>query len=124
MTPVMETLSAHRSIRKFSGRPVAPDLHIPEHAYPVFGMCLGYPDDDPEPRPRLPLDMVFHQDRFPETVNEQGLNAYDDIIQAYYENRAPELKNRTWSRVMADFTSQVIRPHIKVFLEKKGFLIQ
>jgi nitroreductase len=99
-------------------------LHIPEHAYPVFGMCLGYPDDNPEPKPRLPLDMVFHQDRFPETVNEQDLNAYDDIIQAYYETRAPELKNRTWTRVMADFTSQVIRPHIKVFLEKKGFLIQ
>jgi len=99
-------------------------LHIPKHAYPVFGMCLGYPDDDPEPKPRLPLDMVFHQDRFPETVNEQGLHDYDDIIQAYYENRAPELKNRTWTRLMADFTSQVIRPHIKVFLEKKGFLIQ
>ncbi|MEX1297936.1 MAG: oxygen-insensitive NADPH nitroreductase [Desulfotignum sp.] len=96
-------------------------LQIPEHAYPVFGMCLGYPDDDPEPKPRLPLDMVFHQDRFPETVNDQSLDAYDDIIQAYYENRAPELKNRTWTRLMADFTRQVIRPHMKAFLEKKRF---
>jgi nitroreductase len=96
-------------------------LHIPEHAYPVFGMCLGYPDDDPGPKPRLPLDMVFHQDRFPEAVNDQALDGYDHIIQAYYENRAPELKNRTWTRLMADFTSQVIRPHIKTFLEKKKF---
>jgi nitroreductase len=96
-------------------------LHIPEHAYPVFGMCLGYPDDDPGPKPRLPLDMVFHQDRFPEAVNDQALDGYDHIIQAYYENRAPELKNRTWTRLMADFTRQIIRPHMKAFLEKKGF---
>jgi nitroreductase len=96
-------------------------LHIPEYAYPVFGMCLGYPDDDPGPKPRLPLDMVFHQDRFPEAVNDQALDGYDHIIQAYYENRAPELKNRTWTRLMADFTRQIIRPHMKAFLEKKGF---
>lgn len=99
-------------------------LHIPEHAYPVFGMCLGYPDDDPGHKPRLPLDMVFHQNRFPEAVNDQALDGYDHIIQAYYENRAPELKNRTWTRLMADFTRQIIRPHMKAFLEKKGVFIR
>ena len=96
-------------------------LHIPEHAFPVFGMCLGYPDDDPAPKPRLPLNMVFHQDRFPETINARDRTAYDDIIRAYYEQRAPKLKDRTWTRQMADFTGQVIRPHMKAFLEKKGF---
>jgi nitroreductase len=99
-------------------------LHIPEHAYPVFGMCLGYPDDDPTPKPRLPLDMVFHQDRFPETVNEKGLAAYDEIIQAYYEKREPKLKDRTWTRQMAQFTGRVIRPHMNAFIKKKGFFRQ
>ncbi len=43
------------------------------------------------------------------------------IIQACYEKRAPRLKDRTWTSQMADFTGQVIRPHMKSFLEKKGF---
>ncbi|MEE4362286.1 MAG: oxygen-insensitive NADPH nitroreductase [Desulfotignum sp.] len=98
-------------------------LHIPEHAFPVFGMCLGYPDDDPAPKPRLPLNLVFHQDRFPETVSDREMTAYDLAIQAYYEKRAPKLRDRTWTRQMADFTGQVIRPHMKPFLRKKGFPI-
>ncbi len=99
-------------------------LHIPEHAFPVFGMCLGYPDDDPAPKPRLPLNMVFHQDRFPETIDDREMAVYDGIIRAYYEKRAPKLKDRTWTRQMADFTGQVIRPHMKAFIRKKGFSIK
>jgi nitroreductase len=99
-------------------------LHIPEHAYPVFGMCLGYPDDDPKPKPRLTLDLVFHQDRFPKEPDTTALADYDRVIQAYYEKRSLKLKDRTWTRQMADFTSQIIRPHMKAFLEKKGFFRQ
>ncbi len=80
MPPVLETLSAHRSIRKFSGRPVEPDRN--------------------------------------------ALAAYDRVIQNYYEKRSPKLKERTWTRQMADSTSQVIRPHMRHFLEKKGFFRQ
>lgn len=29
-------------------------LKLPEHVYPVFGLCLGYPDQQPEVKPRLP----------------------------------------------------------------------
>ncbi len=96
-------------------------LHIPEHAFPVFGMCLGYPNEDPAPKPRLPLNLMFHQNRFPETVNYRELAAYDDIIQAYYEKRAPKLRDRTWTRQIAEFTGQVIRPHMKSFLAQKRF---
>jgi nitroreductase len=99
-------------------------LHIPEHAYPVFGMCLGYPDDDPAPKPRLPVGAVFHKDRFPSAMEQKPLTDYDQEIQTYYEKRSPTLKDRTWTRQMADFTGQVIRPHMKAFLEKKGFFRQ
>ncbi len=99
-------------------------LHIPEHAYPVFGMCLGYPDDDPAPKPRLPVGAVFHKDRFPPAPEHKTLADYDRKIQAYYEKRSSSLKDRTWTRQMADFTGRVIRPHMKAFLEKKGFFRQ
>ena len=34
-------------------------LELPELVYPVFGMCLGYPAQDPEVKPRLPLSVVY-----------------------------------------------------------------
>ncbi|MGB1106796.1 MAG: oxygen-insensitive NADPH nitroreductase, partial [Candidatus Puniceispirillaceae bacterium] len=29
-------------------------LDLPQQVYPVFGLCLGFPDQDPEVKPRLP----------------------------------------------------------------------
>jgi nitroreductase len=37
-------------------------LHLPEHVYPVFGMCLGYPDQNPEVKPRLPAETILKED--------------------------------------------------------------
>ena len=34
---------------------VADLLELPDLVYPVFGMCLGYPDQNPEVKPRLPV---------------------------------------------------------------------
>jgi len=30
-------------------------LNLPENVYPVFGLCVGYPEQDPDIKPRLPL---------------------------------------------------------------------
>ena len=34
-------------------------LELPTLVYPVFGMCLGYPAQDPETKPRLPISVIF-----------------------------------------------------------------
>lgn len=34
-------------------------LNLPEHTFPVVGLCLGYPDQDPPLKPRLPKEMMF-----------------------------------------------------------------
>jgi hypothetical protein len=73
---------------------------------------------------QLPVGAVFHKDRFPSAPEHKALADYDQKIQAYYEKRSSTLIDRTWTRQMADFTGQVIRPHMKVFLEKKGFFRQ
>lgn len=96
-------------------------LKIPDQAFPVFGMCLGYPDEDPGVKPRLPVDVMFHDDRFPESADQDLVDAYDRTVRDYYAKRSPKLKDRTWTRGMADFTGRIIRPHMKSYLEKKGF---
>jgi len=103
-------------------------LNIPDHAYPVFGMCLGYPGHSPDIKPRLPLDLVLKEETFDAPCREKdrsdSLNAYDQTMRDYYLNRNSNLKDRTWSCQMADFMSRVNRPHMKSFLEKKGFLLK
>lgn len=114
-------------IRNDPGR-VCDLLNIPDLAYPVFGMCLGYPDQAPDIKPRLPLDLILKQDTYQGACSKKGqansLNHYDTLIRDYYLNRDSNLKDETWQSQMAKFMGQINRPHMKSFLEKKGFFLR
>jgi nitroreductase len=103
-------------------------LNIPDTAYPVFGMCLGYPDQTPTLKPRLPLELVLKKDSFfghgSEKEETDSLEAYDQTCKDYYSNRDSNLKDQIWSRQMADLMAKVSRPHMKPFLEKRGFFLR
>ncbi|MFO7715895.1 oxygen-insensitive NADPH nitroreductase [Desulfosarcina sp.] len=99
-------------------------LEIPDQVYPVFGMCLGWPAHDPPPKPRLPVDAVLYTDRYPQRFDTDVLAAYDRTTNHYFMNRNNNLKDETWTRQMAEFMGRVIRPHMKAFLQKKGFFIK
>ena len=99
-------------------------LEIPNQAYPVFGMCLGWPAHDPPPKPRLPIEAVLFTDRYPQSHDQALLAEYDQTVTHYYRNRNSNLRDDTWTRQMADFMGKVIRPHMKAFLEKKGFFLK
>jgi len=111
-------------------------LNIPDHAYPVFGMCLGYPDQAPDTKPRLPPALVLKEETFdsparaedlsdsPVLTPKENLDIYDKTTREYYATRDSNLKDQTWSRQMADFMGRVIRPQMKSFLEEKGFFLK
>lgn len=105
-------------------------LNIPDNAYPVFGMCLGFPDHVPDIKPRLPLDLVLKEETFygpgqgEKRDPKKSLGIYDKTTRDYYLNRDSNLKDMTWRRQMANFMGKVSRPHMKSFLEKKGFFLR
>jgi len=99
-------------------------LNIPENAYPVFGMCLGYPDDMPPVKPRLPLEGFFRKDTYQTEGVDDILEAYDETTSKYYLSRDSNLKDETWSAQMAGFMSKIVRPHMQAFIESKGFCIR
>jgi nitroreductase len=99
-------------------------LEIPDPVFPVFGMCLGYPAQDPPPKPRLPVEAVLFDDRYPRQHDPVMLDEYDRVTNHYYRNRNSNLKDETWTAQMAEFMGKVIRPHMKAFLKKKGFLLK
>ena len=99
-------------------------LNIPEKAYPVFGMCLGYPDDLPVLKPRLPLAAVFKKETYQTDGDDADLEAYDETTRAYYLSRDSNLRNETWSRQMAEFMSRIVRPHMKAFITSQGFCVR
>jgi nitroreductase len=99
-------------------------LHIPERVYPLFGMCLGYPDHHPPRKPRLPLKVVFKTDQYDQEPDEALLKEYDQVTNRYYKSRDSNQKDETWSSQMASLLSKVTRPHMKTFLQDRGFFVR
>jgi nitroreductase len=99
-------------------------LNLPEHTYPVFGMCLGYPHDQPQVKPRLPLEGIFMKETYQTEGRHAILENYDETTRAYYLSRDSNLKDETWSSQMAGFMSKIVRPHMKAFIISQGFCIR
>jgi len=94
-------------------------LALPEQVCPVFGLCLGYPAQDPQCKPRLPLAAVLMEDRYQE-VDEAQVAQYDQTMRAYYQQRTGGRVDRGWSQEMAALLSKESRPHMREFLARKG----
>lgn len=98
-------------------------LRLPELVYPVFGLCLGYPDQNPDTKPRLPRDSVLHQDSYSEPqVHEQLLGQYDAQVKDYYINRTKGKLRVSWSEQMAKQAQNQKRPFMQKYLKKQGFI--
>ena len=97
-------------------------LDLPHDTYPVFGLCLGWPDQDPEVKPRLPIDVVLRENSY--GIGEDGLNlgSYDEAVRGYYATRSSNQKSMSWSEQMSGMLSKESRPHMLDFLKTKGFL--
>lgn len=101
---------------------VTESLELPNLVYPVFGMCLGYPDQDPEVKPRLPLDVVLKHDRYNSQHDAELIKDYDRDVQAYYRSRTGGQKEMTWSEQISGMLQKEARPHMLSFLKSRGFL--
>ncbi|WP_211747279.1 oxygen-insensitive NADPH nitroreductase [Paenibacillus sp. Marseille-Q4541] len=97
-------------------------LGLPEFAYPVFGMCLGVPDQEPVLRPRLPLKAVLHKNGYSKEQTLAGAKEYDETLSAYMMERSGGEQSATWSEMMAKRLTQPARLQLKAFLKGKGFM--
>jgi nitroreductase len=96
-------------------------LDLPDQVYPLFGLCLGYSDQDSEVKPRLPLSTILKEDSYQNPDNTDGIKAYDEQIRAYYKSRTGGKKDSCWSEEMKVLVGKESRPHMRDFLRKRGF---
>lgn len=99
-------------------------LQLPELVYPVFGMCIGYPDQDPSQRPRLSVDAVLHENVYEVESVANGVREYDVRMRQYYLGRTGGKRDTTWSQEMVNKYRQQARAYIKAYLEEQGFRLE
>ena len=95
-------------------------LGLPQQVVPLFGLCLGWPDQDPELKPRLPLSVTLKEETYDESNDRAGIAAYDEQMREYYLARTGGKVDRTWSSDMSALLGKESRPHMRGFLESQG----
>jgi len=104
-------------------QPICELLALPELVYPVFGLCLGYPAQDPQVKPRLPMSVVFREERYQQPEALDGIKEYDRQLRAYYQSRTGGRKDSSWSEEMKAWAERP-RAHMRAFLAQRGFTMQ
>lgn len=102
---------------------VAKLLHLPEGVFVVYGLCIGYVEENqrPQQKPRLPENLIIHYEQYDTADPAAQLHAHDAELAAHYRSEGRETPDAAWTGVIAEKFSQPQRPHLRETLEKMGF---
>ncbi|OIN07936.1 oxygen-insensitive NADPH nitroreductase [Oceanisphaera psychrotolerans] len=99
-------------------------LALPRGVVPLFGLCLGYPAQDPEPKPRLPASLMFVENRYPARFDDARMQGYDEQVRQYYRTRTGGNKEMTWTGQIGETLVKEARPFMLEFLREQGFCLR
>ena len=102
-------------------------LKLPKYVYPAVGLAVGWPDQEPQLKPRLPRHVIHMENYYQDLENPlEELKDYDAEVHEYYDLR--DLNNR-----VDEFTTQIAKTMDKSVakrantlkdLQKQGFFIE
>lgn len=96
-------------------------LELPEGVYPVYGLCMGYPAENPPQKPRMQEDLIIHYDRYDNSDPRDKLQAYDEALAEHYRAQGRRSPDAAWTGIIAQRFSAPRRPMLRSILEKMGF---
>ncbi|PJM78586.1 nitroreductase family protein [Bifidobacterium scaligerum] len=102
-------------------------LNLPEYTYPVLGLAIGKPDQEPTLKPRMPRTMQFFENTYPadsENDLSEALPAFDAEVHQYYDLRQADRPVDAFSDQIATVSGQDVSG--KTLLDKaaaQGFTL-
>ena len=79
-------------------------LELPKYTFPVLGIALGYPNQEPTLKPRMQRSLQFFNNSY-DTVaasNKQALADFDQEVHTYYDLRQADRPVDAYSMQVAD----------------------
>jgi nitroreductase len=113
---------------------IAEEYKLPKRIFPLVQLVMGYPAEDPPPRPRYPLEFTLFKDKYPklgkDTVSK-AMRVMDEgyLAQDYYRKMKAKIrleKNRkeTFTYDNYSWTEHICRKWGQWYPDPKGLLEQ
>ena len=97
-------------------------LNLPKYVIPLVGLTVGYPDDDPGLKPRLPPKAVCFGEKYSTENAKAGLDEYDETFKKYLAERESNARDSNWSqRISNTYTSFEFKVDYEL-LKQQGYI--
>lgn len=100
-------------------------LNLPQYVAPCVGLLIGYPDQTPQLKPRLPRKVIHFEDTYPDITDIlNDLTEYDEVVQTYYDLRNANQRVDKFTTQIANGAqrSHPGRARMLEFLQAQGFI--
>lgn len=98
-------------------------LQLPPGVYPLFGLCVGVPAENPAPRPRLPMETVLFDDGYP--ADDQMLASIDRFDAAYRDYLARRGATAMgWGESMIEMMGHADRLSVGPYYRQQGAVME
>lgn len=102
-------------------------LQLPQLTFPVLGLAIGWPDQAPQLKPRLPEKFVHFENSYQlPTPVEPQLTDYDAVVHQYYDLRDANRRVDTFTNQVQQRLAMVPekRGELLAVLRRQGFLLE
>ncbi|NKB56641.1 MAG: oxygen-insensitive NADPH nitroreductase [Alphaproteobacteria bacterium] len=100
---------------------IAEILGLPNRVYCVFGMCLGWPAEQPSQKPRMDIGATIHYERYDADATLASLDTYDSALAEHYEAIGKATTPDSWTHDMDKKFHPPLRDSLREQLKKQGF---
>jgi nitroreductase len=100
---------------------VAEVLGLPPRVYCVFGMCLGWPAETPQQKPRMPFENIVHLEKYDTSKRDAQLDAYDKALAEHYRSSGKDTTDASWTDDIDNKFSEPRRENLRSGLKDLGF---
>ena len=97
-------------------------LDLPKYCIPLVGLCVGYPDDDPGLKPRLPMSAVCFDNKYDTEKAKAGVEEYDVTLQKYLSERSSNARDSNWSKSISKTLTSFTIDQDYDLLKQQGFI--
>ena len=91
-------------------------LELPQYTFPVIGLGIGYPNQDPQLKPRMDVNLRVFENHYEKMDNYmEKINDYDKQMQTYYDLRDD-------NKAMDKFSQQVVDRLTNVSIKRQDIV--
>ena len=100
---------------------IAEILGLPKRVYCVFGLCLGWPEEAPIQKPRMPYQGIVHHEQYDAEAALGIIDDYDAALAAHYDSVGKQTTRDSWSNEVDTKFSTQPREGLRAALAARGF---